>query len=522
MFNLHFQTVVRVSVEGVVHRSTVFGAFPELDIGPTGVPGAPPTAAGKITFGNYSTGYWAADTGSTLAVLGGDVHLGRGPMSQPLNMNPMCGNYDVTPADYRDCVRYDVTTPAKLSYSIVDASLTMTASATAVPSRGHVAFDLKADPSTIGQWSLNVQGAEWMWTPDDTARWGGPRTPTYPTMQCTGNTHCEYWGFDQSGTIQARAYVNGVMKEGPPAHVTVTDSLTLQVDRSSGPANYLATFHAANSDGTNILVTGWTFTPDSGGAPFSVACPTYQQGAYWDCPMHVMQSGTMSIRASVHYDHYSTASVHVTVVPCPTDDPVLDDPAIRSAFKGLIDESGPALPPGDGITVGTDVGNKREHAGRVYRRPNGTYYFVEDILAVGNECHTSRVPQTSPKAPVDELIAIVHTHPTKTGKVVYGCGPDPVTGEPRKMGPWDSSTVFVAKKRADSTNGGGSDADWNAQRDLPENQVPFHGIDQYVINADGEVWRLLGMDSFTPSRQKGNRLVYKYSGNSNPSCNWVN
>lgn len=48
----------------------------------------------------------------------------------------------------------------------------------------------------------------------------------------------------------------------------------------------------------------------------------------------------------------------------------------------------------------------------------------------------------------------------------------------------------------------------------------LHLVDEYVINADGEVWLLTGLDAFTPSEQKRNRRVHRYSGNSNSSCDW--
>jgi hypothetical protein len=419
VFTFHHQTVVRVSVSGVVHRSTVIGPFPPADIGPTGI-----GASGGIYFGNYSTGYSGAADTAILAVFGGDVHMARGPMSQPSWMSPMCGNRDVTPADYRDCVRFDLVSPGKLTYTIVDAALQMTASATAVPSRGHVAFDLRAEPDNVAGFGMNILESEWLWTPDDQARWGGPRTPTYPTLQCTSARHCEYWGFDQGGTLQARAYVNGVMKEGPPLHVSVTDSLTLTVDRASGPPNYPATFRAANSDGTNIMAMQWTFTPDGGGAPYSPvpACPTGVQGTFWDCPMNVKESGTMSIRASVHYDHYSTASVHVTVVPCPTGDTLLDNPLFRRLMKTVWDSSQAGK---------SSVADRTERMGVLFRDTvTKAYQYkllpLNPVDSLNGPCQVNAPGFSYPST--WKIVTFVHSHPFQKGEQFAGNCPKDAKG----------------------------------------------------------------------------------------------
>jgi len=214
-----------------------------------------------------------------------------------------------------------------------------------------------------------------------------------------------------------------------------------------------------------------------------------------------------------------TAHAHVTTVPCPTSNSILNSPAIRQAFKDLISASGPDLPPGDGIASGDSVGNKREHSGFVYQTAGGEYYFVEDVGSQqgGNstECKNRQIsnPDALKHNSTDTYVAHVHTHPTHAGDEVFGCPPDangPGTVILRRRGPWDTDRP-PSTKRPDSQTGGGSLwGDWIT--------VVTNYRDEYVINADGEVWQLPRDLMF--SEQSGNRLFWKYKGNSDASCNW--
>lgn len=385
--------------------------------------------------------------------------------------------------------------------------------------------------------------ARWLWRGDDATVFAAP---------CAAQTDACSWVPQSSGTMWAYTATSG--GDSASKHVTVSrPTLTLTASKTTVAApGEDVTFTVTASRPVTVL--GWSFDTSSSAmnriassgpslSKFSarsnkaartssqLAVPSSSsklasQGSAWgncgpssqQCTNFIATSGTVDVLASVNGDTVR-ASVPVNVVPCPTRDAILDSPVIRTAFMNLINVSGPSLPPGDGIQFGSNVGNKREHAGSIYRRRNGTYYFVEDPLAIGNECATARVPFTTPLDTADVLVAIVHTHPTKTGKVVYGCPPDSA-GVATKQGPWDNSTNLVKKKAADGTNGGGSDADWTALTQLPQNEGPYHWVDQYVINADGEVWLLLGLDAFRPSEQKKNHRVFRYSGNSDKKCDW--
>jgi hypothetical protein len=212
-------------------------------------------------------------------------------------------------------------------------------------------------------------------------------------------------------------------------------------------------------------------------------------------------------------------SVHLTMVLCPLGDGheydgPLNDPAVRLALKDLMSRSGPNLQPGDS--------NKRERGGDTYRRPDGTYYFVEDTLAVATECSLDRLPVGQPMSPPgslrrstsDVLVGIVHTHPTVYGNgktPVYGCK-DPITGV----------SLPLVWKGKDSEKGGASPADWKfLERNVPGNSGSNATVAGYVINADGEIWKQPPfLVPLSPGEQYKNKLVWNYQGNSTPSCNW--
>lgn len=200
----------------------------------------------------------------------------------------------------------------------------------------------------------------------------------------------------------------------------------------------------------------------------------------------------------------------MTVIPCPTKDPIIDDQGIRKALFSLMQKSGPDLDPGAGIPPGDSVGLKRERAGDIYRKLDGTYYFVEDTLLFSTECFGIRAP-TSRHEASDTLVAEVHTHPTSAYLSIYGCRP--VNGTLSKRWPGDSSRVNRGKE-PDRSNGGGSDFDW-------ARALSTDGVDQYVLNADGEVWRL---SHNTPVNQTTrNTRLGRWSGNApRYSCDWRN
>jgi hypothetical protein len=89
----------------------------------------------------------------------------------------------------------------------------------------------------------------------------------------------------------------------------------------------------------------------------------------------VVQSGTIEVRATV--DGVSlTAGVHVSVVPCPTGDSLLDQPNIRKDFVDMMSRSNPDSAPGSGMSATNLHGNKREEALWIYKKSDGSYFTI--------------------------------------------------------------------------------------------------------------------------------------------------
>lgn len=326
-YYFRFRTIVQVTLVGTIHRQTVLGPFHFGDYGVTGTGAAPGDGAVFTRQQNSNDPAQAVPGGSFPAYFQDRIVYGRnGSAARPFNAKPSCGNPEI-PND-PDCIVFSAVEGTQLTFSAYDVALSGTVDATSVSSHGLVRFDISPAQADIQGLAVPLDASEWLWTPDDPA--DGPPT----LVACGGGRHCELF-VDASGSMLARAYVNGKLHETPPMHVAVTDRLMLNVDKAYGPVNYRATFVARNSDSTNILVYGWTFVPDDGSASIGVQCPTGSQGSQWTCVYAVPKSGTMRIDASVHYNHVVKASSHVAVVPCPTGDSLLDDPSIRRMLDSI-------------------------------------------------------------------------------------------------------------------------------------------------------------------------------------------
>lgn len=178
---------------------------------------------------------------------------------------------------------------------------------------------------------------------------------------------------------------------------------------------------------------------------------------------------------------YDVSLAEGTVAPCDsTGDPILDAPNIVPSLQNALKQSNPDATPGTGA--------KKEQAGAIFRRPDGTYFTFAALDPNATECHfdftkISLAPPVADSGAI--LVGIYHTHPSGTNEKTYGCRP--IDGKPQAQTLNDGLPVPRARP---NTNGGGSPADWDAA-----NQVS----PQYVINKDGFLWRL---DPNVPERDR--------------------
>jgi hypothetical protein len=244
-----------------------------------------------------------------LALLG-NVSYGRNGIGQPPegNLNPACGNV----YNWRDCWTFSDGSPSSIAYTPYSVGLSLTGDAS-VTYRGIAKLDIAAATPTVGGLAVAVDAPEWLWTPEDPVKYGGPRT-----NQCGGgaaSTHCEFY-VEHSGTMQARAYVNGTMKDAPPMRVALKDSVYATASPSNGLVNYASTFTVTNTADTAWYFDGWgKFYPDAGGQMWITTCPTkWVPGRSESCgPWNVPSSGRAVFYVIVHNNYPMTVSVRVMV-----------------------------------------------------------------------------------------------------------------------------------------------------------------------------------------------------------------
>jgi hypothetical protein len=352
-----------------------------------------------------------------------------------------------------------------VSYQTIEVNLLGTVDRSTVSSGEIAKFDIAPAQSEIGGFSVGVVEIEWQFTPDN------PDDGSAYNPGCSGNRHCEMY-VNVSGTMRAQAYTNGKLKDSPGMHVATSDQLMLTVDRDYGPTGYRAVFKAFNSDSTPILIDNWTFIPDSGQAPIVVPCPTWTQGVVWTCAMDVPTSGTMKIKASVHYGHWAYRTKHVRVIPCPTGDSLLDTPVLRDGMSLLQQLS--------------HFGNSQrgtEHGGWLYRNPNtGEYIFVE-YVSIQDACSFAVPESEGDYDPLREWrVALVHSHPFGKGE------------------PFDGRCVSTNNKPGRGDDQGPSPHDDAAAND--------YAVPSYVIDKDS-LYRTRGpgLHQSWPRSQNGCQIV---------------
>jgi hypothetical protein len=366
----------------------------------------------------------------------------------------------------------------------------------AVPNRVHpntqVTFTASRDDGG------NPQVTSWHWQPDDAAHFAASN-PCWWLNPCQMN-------------IPASGNMTVNTNFGPKTvHVDVYTNFTLDVDKTAIKAGDTATF-TPKVDGVQTTVGRWRFVPDTIGTAETHACA----GSTNTCMKQMIHSGTMiAYLSSDPLAPVDSATKHVTVsIDCPTGDSILDSWDVRQGLKQMWLNSGPNVPPGDGIQYGDTLsqGNKREHGIYILKTVDGVYYSVDDPGTYANECRFTPGGALVKRNPGDALVAHGHSHPTDVGDAVYGC-PDGANllgsttkyqrypGEPGRS---------KATKGSDIDWGGGSESDWI--------QVDTRGQSEYVFNNKGEVWHLPVLDF--PSDQPHNRDVHQVRTNPNNSCNW--
>ena len=245
------------------------------------------------------------------------------------------------------------------------------------------------------------------------------------------------------------------MKETIVGHITIADELSVTASPTYGPSGYTATATATKSDGSAVTnIGGWLFHPDSAPSTYTQVC-----GAVNPCVFHPTTSGKIEIHALIG-NQWKQKRAHVTVVPCPTGDSLLDTPALRDGLQYLVQLSHMGDP-----TRGT------EHGGWLYRNPNTGEFFHVEYVSIQDACSFAP-PDYVIDYPPEWRVGMTHSHPFGKGESFNGrcisTGGRPGMGGPQ--GPSladDSSAVehglpsyIVDKDSVYRTNGPGQHQSW--------------------------------------------------------------
>jgi hypothetical protein len=257
----------------------------------------------------------------------------------------------------------------------------------------------------------------WRFQPDS----GGP-----PIAICAANqVTCGFRPLTP-GRVYVRARFNnsGWQFQSHRAVNVALVKLVLVASRRGVSAGEPVNFTLVASPARPIAASNWGWTPastrsaDFARVALSEAIAPIAQGVALSgctggdlsCVWQV--NGTMWKRVTALVNGRPKAdSVRVVVVPCPTGDPILDDPDIRSALKDLWELS-------DGDSQDSTIfSNRKEQGGLFYQDTiSGRYTFVPATI-YSDQCRNISWPP-DPPPPGLKLVGRIHTHPVMPGATV--------------------------------------------------------------------------------------------------------
>jgi hypothetical protein len=340
---------------------------------------------------------------------------------------------------------------ASIRVPVVQPDLRLTAAPRVVSRGDSVTFTASERYGT----AFAVQS--WSWLPDT--------APGRTAAAACGRAKTCRIPVHESGRMVVRAYMDVYNALQPyqadtvriyagPARLKVTGP-------ASVPEGQTATFTASVTGGTAPLqITGWAFRDSATGATTALPC-----GAATTCAATITRSGDVVANGTLA-GAATSGSTSVTAVPCPTGDPVLDDPGVRRGLRAALDSSGVALPPLQ----------RKEVGGYVYRRPDGSSFVVFARLAGSTACLEGVDQDGAPPASRDgaQLIGRFHTHVVRTGELLSGCLDF--------RDPNDVSTVYTKDPFPAPPESFGAASN--------DRMLVSPGRSHWVINVEGDVYRL--------------------------------
>lgn len=201
---------------------------------------------------------------------------------------------------------------------------------------------------------------------------------------------------------KGHVYIDWISVEGGSINLTARSPVVTifppQFKLNASPVSITGaqsvTFTPTVTPSVPFSITSWTWTPDSGTGGIA---PNGCAPGETPCIRTISKSGSMTATANCG-PYTLTASSHVSVIPCLTGDPNLDDSRIRKALNDALNATNLTGSPWD----------RRERGGMRFQRPDGT--IVDTLFDVGSNdtpCsfdfasrHVNGVP-----------LVVWHTHP---------------------------------------------------------------------------------------------------------------
>lgn len=488
------ETIVNVVASGFVVQHDNFNYYPDWNFGPGGRTNAPPQVA-VVVVRTDGTSYPVVfpfnnnqDTDSLTIDLKAGYSIqkvGRDPVTSGLRRwpwyinnqyvycdtwtNPPCYTFSgghtiqITPiaasfwasADSSD---YAIGSTAMIKMTITPATINVGGTATATP----------------------VQIDSSMWAPAADSL-GGDAADTVPLNACINARHigadyaCDH-AVNGAGTLTIIGHANGTRQVQRVQIKVRNPALLLTANPAAlSKAGDTVTFTPRWSDGAPITsVVGWSWQPDTLPSLMGPACGTSDV----TCLRAVPQVGTMFVTVS-RDGRQRTARVHVAIVPCPFNNPFLDDPAVRAGFADLWNSSNAG---------NSDTTSRREKRIFFYSDNRGRYSY-QLSYSTGNNTPCKALGETEPAPPVGTIrVADGHDHPFQNqDSLPSNCKfPDDTAGAPPHYHKYDTGKFGGPSEQDWLITKGGGMASWVIDKTTLYRMDPNVEVDSSLVSGQYE------------------------------------
>jgi hypothetical protein len=299
-----------------------------------------------------------------------------------------------------------------VSVTVTPPTLDVTATPTTTTGPDSVTFTATVTPSSIA-WNLS----SWTWVPDS-GTGGLSAVCNWFEKTCKRLISRSGW-MKAAATLGEYVLADSVHVKVDPPQLRVTAAPT----SIQGPQD--VTFTATlTPNPPNGWDPSWAWRADSGTGGISAVCNWWEVS----CTRTCSKSGWM--KATTTIGEYALAdSAHVSVVPCLTNDSILDDSRIRRKLAEAWNNSNSNAP----------ANQRVERFGMRVRLPNGAVVDTNFLSLPGATPCQAYDPAAFDPSSVGDVILTWHTHPFEPAH--YGPGVGWVISTPAELLPYPGCAV---------------------------------------------------------------------------------